>query len=129
MIPGANLLAMAMGPIGAQTLQHEAFEGRTVNSIGNFISTFAAPVDITGSMQPVNRKLYQQLGLNLSKDYATLYTQADVHVTDRDREGDRVSFGGKVWQAESDMDWRLVDGWRKILCVRIPSEPEPPVLD
>lgn len=122
MIPGANLLTMAMGPIGAQTLQHEAFISRTVNSIGNFVSTYAAPVTITGSMQPVNRKLYQQLGLNLSKNYSTLYTQADVRVTDRDREGDRVSFGGKVWQAESDMDWRLVDGWRKILCVQIPSE-------
>lgn len=120
-VPGSNLLRLAMGPIRRQTLQHRAFTGRTINSVGDYVSTFAAPVDITGSMQPVNRALYQQLGLNLAKNYSMLYTEANVMPTERDREGDYVDFGGRVWQCESDQDWRAVDGWRKFLCVEVPS--------
>ena len=121
MIPGSNLLRQAMGPIARQSLQWQAFVTRVVNETGDYVSTFADPVTITGSMQPVDRKLYQQLGLNLARNYCTLYTEADVRVTDREREGDLVTFDGKPWQAESDRNWRAVDGWRKILCVQVPA--------
>jgi hypothetical protein len=121
MVPGSNLLALAMGPIARQTLQHRAFVSRSTNAAGDFVSVFADPVTITGSFQAVNRNTYQLLGLNLQKDYSNLYTQADVRTLERDREGDLVEFAGEVWQAESDQDWRAVDGWRKILCVRVPA--------
>lgn len=120
-VPGSNLLALAMGPIARQTLQHRAFVSRSTNAAGDFVSVFADPVTITGSFQAVNRNTYQLLGLNLQKDYSNLYTQADVRTLERDREGDLVEFAGEVWQAESDQDWRAVDGWRKILCVRVPA--------
>jgi hypothetical protein len=119
--PAANLLAIAMGPISRQTLQHRAFVSRITNVAGDYVSTFADPVDITGSFQAVNRNTYQLLGLNLQKSYANLYTQADVQTLERDREGDIVVFQGVTWQAESSQDWRGVDGWRKILCVKVPS--------
>lgn len=121
MIPGANLLRLAMGPIARQTLTHSAWVSRTVNAAGDYVSTFAAGVTITGSMQPVKKELYQQLGLNLAKNYYQLHTEADVRVTARDREGDLLTFAGKTVQAESDWEWRSVDGWRKILCVEVPS--------
>lgn len=121
MIPGSNLLQMAMGPIARQSVQWSAWQSRVVNEAGDWVSTFADPVTITGSMQPVDRKLYQQLGLSLSRDYSTLWTSADVRVTDEDREGDKVLWAGAIWQAESDRDWRPADGWRKVLCVKVPS--------
>lgn len=121
LVPGANLLALAMGPITRQTLQHRAFVSRSTNGAGDFVSVFADPVTITGSFQAINRNTYQLQGLNLQKSYANLYTQADVRTLERDREGDLVLFAGETWQAESDQNWRTVDGWRKILCVRVPS--------
>lgn len=120
-IPGANLLSIAARVIKMQTLGHRAFTSRTVGAAGDFVSTFAASVDITGSMQAVNKKLYQTLGLNLAKNYSMLYTSAAVQVTARDREGDLITFGGKTWQAESDQNWAAVDGFRKILCVEVPA--------
>jgi hypothetical protein len=120
-VPGSNLLRLAMGPIARQKLQHRAYISRTINAAGDYVSTFADPVDITGSFQPVNRSLYQQLGLNLEKNYSTLYTQANVMPTERDREGDYVVFGGSTWQCNSEQDWRAVDGWRKLLCVEVPG--------
>lgn len=120
-IPGANLLNMAARVIRFETLGHRAFASRTPNTVGDFVTTFAASVNIQGSVQPVNKKLYQLLGLNLAKNYVMLYTSANVTPTGRDREGDLVTFGGVTWQAESDQNWRSVDGFKKILCVEVPA--------
>ena len=120
-IPGANLLSIAARVIAVQTLQHRAFVSRAENAAGDTVSTFAAPVDIQGSVQPINKRLYQELGLNLTKNYVMLYTSASVSPTTRDREGDLVSFNGKTWQCESDQSWAGVDGFTKMLCVETPG--------
>lgn len=120
-IPGANLLGIASRVIRFETLGHRAFMSREPNSVGDFVSTFAPSVNIQGSMQPVNRKLYQELGLNLSKNYATLYTSATITATDRDREGDLITFAGRTWQCESSQNWAAMDGFTKMLCVEVPA--------
>ena len=120
-IPGANLLSIAARVIRFETLGHRAFVSRAANSAGDFVSTFAASVDIQGSMQAVNRKLYQDLGLNLAKNYAMLYTSATITPTGRDREGDLITFAGKTWQCESDQNWAAMDGFIKMLCVEVPA--------
>lgn len=121
MIPGANLLGMALRAIQPQTLQWRAFVSRTENSAGDTVATFAAPVDVQGSMQPVDKKLYQMLGLNLAKNYSTLYIFGPIKPTARDRDGDLILFGGTTWQCESDRDWSAVGEYRKILCVEVPA--------
>ncbi len=119
-IPGANLLSMASRVIRFETIGHRAFVSRTANAAGDFVSTFAASVDIQGSMQAVNKKLYQELGLNLAKNYAMLYTSATITPTSRDREGDLITFAGETWQCESDQNWAAMDGFTKMLCVEVP---------
>lgn len=120
-IPGANLLSIAARVIQFQTLGWRAFVSRSVNSTGDQISLFALSVDIQASFQPVDKKLYQDLGLNFSKNYAKVYTSAPVLPTTRDREGDKLTFGGRTWQCESDQNWSVVDGFTKMLVVEIPS--------
>lgn len=119
MIPGANILSQALRVIQPQTLQHRAFVSRVENAAGDTLPTFAAPVSIQGSMQPVNKALYQQLGLNLAKNYSTLFVFGTVQPVARDRDGDLVIFAGKTWQCESDWDWSGVAEYRKILCVEV----------
>jgi len=119
-VPGANLLSIALRVIAPQTLAHRAFVSRSPNVSGDWVNVYADPVNITGSMQAVNTKLYQMLGLDLAKNYSTLYTQATVLATTRDRSGDLLEYGGKTWQAESDMNWHAQDGWTKVLCVEVP---------
>ena len=119
--PGANLLSIEARVIRMETLQHRAFVSRAINGAGDYESTFAAPVDIQGSFQAVNKKLYQELGLNLAKNYGMLYTSANVQPTTRDREGDRITFAGKTWQCESDQNWQAMDGFTKMLCVEVPQ--------
>lgn len=123
-VPGANLLGMALRVIRPQTMQMRAFLSRQENDAGDTIPVFAAPVNIQGSMQPVDKKLYQELGLNLSKNYSTLYVFGNVQPTARDRNGDLVLFGGSTWQCESDRNWSGVGEYRKILTVEVPPYPD-----
>ena len=119
MIPGSNLLGMALRYIQPQALQLRAFVSRADNAAGDTVATFAPPVGISGSMQPVDNKLYQALGLNLAKKYWTLYVFGDVQPTARDRDGDLVIFGGVTCQCESERNWSSVGEYRKIICVEV----------
>lgn len=121
-VPGSNILNMALRVIAPQPLTHLAFVSRAENSAGDTVSVYADPVDIVGSMQAIDKKLYQELGLNLAKNYMTLYTSADVRPTARDRQGDLVTYGGRTWLCESDSDWGTADGWRRLLVVEVPAD-------
>ena len=119
MIPGSNILGAALRVIQPQTLQLRAFLTRSENAAGDTVPVFAAPVSFHGSMQPVSKDLYQQLGLNFAKNYSTLYVFGDVRPLARDRDGDIILFDGKTWQCESDRDWSGVAEYRKVLCVEV----------
>jgi len=116
-IPGQNILNMALQIIQEQIIQYYQYESRSLNSIGQDVTVYAAPVNIVGSWQPVPRKLYLAYGLDLQKDYFTFYTSNNILDITRDVSGDQVSFRGRRYQVESDNDWYQLDGWKGILCV------------
>jgi hypothetical protein len=70
----------------------------------------------------VPRTMYEALGLDLQKDYYTVYTQATLKDLKRDGAGDILDFGGKRFNVESNNDW-WTDGWRGSLCVYIGTTP------
>lgn len=119
MTPGSNLLGLALRAIRPQTIPLRRFTSRDENAAGDTVAVFAAAVDMQGSMQPVDKQLYQRLGLNFAKNYSTLWVFGDVQPVARDRDGDIVLFGGKTWQCESDRDWSGVGEYRKIMCVEV----------
>jgi len=120
-VPGSNLLNLAMGPIARQAPQWRAWTGRVIGPAGDYVDTYADPVGITGSMQPVNKDQYQQLGLTFEKSYSRLWTSAAVQPLSRDRRGDIIEYGGRFWECQSDMDWTTADGWKRMLCIEVPS--------
>lgn len=119
MIPGSNLLSMALGVIRPQAPMLRVWLSRTRNEIGVYVNTYADAVPILGSFQPVDRKAYQQLGLDLSRNYSILYTSTPVRVVQPDGSADLVEYAGKTHQAESAMDWQAQDGWRSYTFVEV----------
>lgn len=117
MIPGQNILNMALTVIAKQQITYYQFVSRTPNIIGQDVTTYAAPVTLVGSWQPVPRKLYITYGLDLQKDYFTFYTSNNLLDITRDVSGDQISFMGRRYQVESDNDWFQLDGWKGVLCV------------
>lgn len=117
MIPGANILNMALQIIAKQTVQYYAFVSRALNAVGQDIATYAAVQNIVGSWQPVPREVYVLYGLDLQKDYFTFYTSNNVLDVTRDVSGDQIAYRGRRYQVESNNDWYQLDGWKGILCV------------
>ena len=119
MIPGSNLLRQALRVIGRQPAQWYYVTGRTNNAIGLLVTTFADPVTVYGSFQPIPRILFQQMGLDLNKDYVTFYVLNLVQDIARDKAPDEFVFMGSRYRVMSASDWNLVDGWNNPLAVRI----------
>lgn len=118
-IPGANLLGLAFGVIGRQTVAWSQFTGGALNAAGVRVPTWAPPVDIGGSFQPVPNTLIQALGLDWTKTYANFYAEADFTDVMRDKTGDRLAYAGKTYQILSKTDWKPQDGWQGVLCIEV----------
>lgn len=119
MIPGQDLLNMALTVIAKQPMLYYHALGRIQNSIGQDITQYGQSVTIYGSWQPVPRSLYEQFGLDFQKDYFRLYTSNNVIDVGRDVSGDQVVFNGERYQCESNTKWFELDGWNGILCVHV----------
>ena len=121
MIPGANILNMALSVIARQSFTYMPFQSRALDAIGQEVSVYGAPVTAQGSFQPVPRRLYEQMGLQLQANYAWFYVPQDVIDVTRSVAGDQFAFNGAVWQAESKTAWDALDGWTAVLCVEVPA--------
>lgn len=128
MIPGSNLLNMALSIIAKQAITYYQNTGRTLNSIGQDIALYASPKILVGSFQPVPRNLYEAYGLDFQKDYFTFYTSNNILDVERDVSGDQIAFNGWRFQCESNNDWYPLDGWKGVLCVKIGLDKKDPVV-
>lgn len=123
MIPGQNLLKMALTLIAKQVVVYYPYSGRTQNAVGQDVTTYGPGNPIAGSFQPVPRRLYQQYGLDLQKDYWTFYTLNDLLDIERNVSGDQIAFQSQRYQVQSANDWFAMDKWKGVLCVRIGVDP------
>lgn len=120
MIPGSNILKTALSVIVPQTVTYLQYTGRTLNNVGQQVTTYAAPVYVsTGSFQPVPKRLYYSMGLDFQKQYYNWFVQKGVIDISRGVAGDQIVFNGGRFQCESNTDWFAIDGWDQVLCVYI----------
>lgn len=121
-IPGINLLNKALTIIAKQQVEYVKFLERNLNDEGIWVPTYLPPAPLLGSFQAVPRRLYQQYGLDLQKNYATFYVSANLTDLRRDVSCDQISYDGKVYAVESANDWFAMDGWEGVLCVEVTPE-------
>lgn len=119
-VPGANLLAIAMGVIGVQQVGWCKYLGTVTLPSGVKSPTWADPVTIAGSLQPVDSTLIQQLGLDWTKRYCTFYAPAEFREVDRDQTGDKLIYAGRTYQVQDKASWFAQDGWERVLCIEVP---------
>lgn len=119
MIPGMNLLNLALTVIEPQGVEWHPFAGRTENALGQFITTYGTPMPLWGSWQPLDSKKYAELGLDLAKQYFMFYTSANVEAIQRGESGDLLIWNGRKHHVEDDTRWFQLDGWNGLLCVDI----------
>lgn len=121
MIPGSDVLGLAMQYLDSTHVDYFQFLSYSTNSAGYDVTTYKAKVTYeTGSVQPVKRSNYQRMGLDYSKKYITWFV-SDVDAVDleRDLSGDVIETLGGRWQLDGTTDWYRVDGWKAMLGVWI----------
>lgn len=122
MIPGQNLLNMALRIIAKQEFIFFAYLGRENLPNGLDAPTYAAGVKVFGSAQPTPKQLIEQMGLDLQKTYFTFYFPQDVVDVDRDTSGDQFVLNGKTYQVLSITPWLDIDGWNQAVAVKVPGK-------
>lgn len=120
-VPGSNLLNMALGVIGAQQVQWLRYAGMTTTAAGIQRPSWDAPVDISGSLQPVDANTLQQLGLDWTRNYVTFFAPAEFKEVERDQSSDRITYAGRTYQVVGKTAWFHQDGWEKVICVEVPN--------
>ena len=119
MIPGSNLLTMALSVIAKQSFTYAAFVSRTLNANGIWTPSYATPVTVQGSAQPVPRELFDKYGLDFQKSYYVFYVPQSVIDVTRNVAGDQFVYLGMTFNAESKTDWFGVDGWVGVIAARV----------
>jgi hypothetical protein len=117
-IPGSNLLRMALSVQGVQWVLWSQDLGRAINAAGKQVTNYAFPVAVPGSFQPMGRSRQQIQGWDMAKSYATFYASQPMKPVERGLSGDVFAYGGSLWQAVGDVDWFNQDGWDAITLVR-----------
>lgn len=122
MIPGSNLLKLALSVQAKHTVKYFRNTGRTQAPDGEYIPNFSAGVDIdTGQVQSVPLNKYELFGLDMAKHYVSWYVP-NLNVIDVERglSGDEIEWGGYRWKAvNTNADWLMQDGWMNVIFVRL----------
>jgi len=118
-VPGSNLLAIALTVIAPETIALYPATGRTQNSIGEWVTTYAAGLPVEGSWQPIDQSKYESLGLDLSKRYFMFYASEDITGIVRNESPDIAERKGRKYSTVGDTPWYDVDGWQASMFVDI----------
>jgi hypothetical protein len=119
MVPGSNLLAIALTVIAPQQITLYRTTGRVENAIGEWVTTYAPGFPVEGSWQPVDQTKYEALGLDLSKKYFMFYASERIEAITRGQAPDLAERNGRKYSTVSDNPWNDVDGWQSAMFVDI----------
>lgn len=89
------------------------------NDYGYINQEFYPPVSVNGFIQPIERRLYSEMGLDLTKSYIRGWSEVDMQDTIRDRSGDQVVWQGYRWHIVGLCDWHTQNGWSSFIAVLI----------
>lgn len=122
-VPGGNLFLRATRLIGTNPIQYYKYKSRVLNAARQWVPSFEDPVTIYASVQAVSRDTYVRLGLDMQRNYVTIYAAANVVDLERDSAGDQLVFDGVRYQIESQTTWFLRDGWAEAMAVEFQLTP------
>lgn len=123
MVPGVNLLSIALSAIMPQAVSWFSYVSRSQNAAGVWFAQYAAPQTVTScSVQAVPRSRYEQYNLDFQRNYVYWYVngvQAVAQDLDREIPGDIIEYAGRRYQVQSATDWYSQDNWSGFICVDV----------
>ena len=91
----------------------------TINDLGFEIPVMKFQAEYTGSVQAVQNKMYEQMGLDLSKNYKLVYCpQLIKSLSEKDHTG-KILYNDSVWEVIENQNWWETNGFTKFIMVEI----------
>lgn len=91
----------------------------TVDLMGRDVPKFAPPILATGSIQAVSNKMYEQLGLDLNKNYKIVFSPTLIQSIAEEIQPDRILYDGRTYEVVENKDWYETNGYTKVLMVEL----------
>lgn len=121
-----NLLPIAMNATSIlgcnQQFEFYQFQGSTLDDLGRDIPQYLDPINLKGSIQAVPNKMYEQLGLDLDKNYITVFCPQLIQSLAQNSQPDRIIWNNRTFEAIETKDWTNLNGYTKALFVEIKDE-------
>lgn len=118
-----NLLPIAMAAtqiLGCnKLLEFYKYLGSALDDMGRDVPVFADPVIITGSVQAVPNRMYEQLGLDLNKNYKTVFSTELIQSIAEEIQPDRIVYDGRTYEIVENKNWYETNGYTKVLMVEL----------
>lgn len=117
-----NLLNIALKLIPGESFTYYRYKGETIDTMGRKIPSYEEGQVIYGSVQSLDNSLYQQLGLDLAKNYKIFYGADDIKGNAEQSQPDKFEYAGKTYEIVRNANWFNYDGWAGVLAVEIKKD-------
>ena len=113
-----NIAMKATNPLGCnRPFTLYKYKRSILDEMGRDVAQYDGGVEYIGSIQPVQNKLYEQLGLDLTKNYKTLYCSTLIEGLAEQAQPDRIIYDGLTYETVENQVWYESNGWTKaIIC-------------
>ena len=88
-----------------------------INDFGVEIPVVKLEKTYTGSVQPVSNKMYEQMGLDLNKNYKIVYCPELLQSMAEKETTGRIIYDGRQWDIIENQNWFNSNGFTKcVIC-------------
>lgn len=88
-----------------------------INDIGYEVPAIKFQADYIGSVQAVSNKMYEQMGLDLNKNYKLVYCpELILSLAEKEITG-RVIYNDRTWDIIENQNWWETNGFTKFIMV------------
>ena len=87
----------------------------TINDIGIEVPTAPVQTTYTGSVQAVSNKMYEQMGLDLTKNYKVIFCPQLLQSIAEKQIPGRILYDGRTWDIVENQNWWETNGFTKVL--------------
>lgn len=120
-VPGSNLLGLALTLIGSQSVLFYQETSRKQNKTGQWLCFYAPFIEFDEcSVQPVDRRAYKAMGLDLQSNYVSWFVP-DIDAVNLARKvnGSVFEWNNRRFQMVGQTDWFNQDNWSVFIGVDI----------
>ena len=97
-------------------------EETIINNLGFEIPVIDFQAEYTGSVQAISNKMYEQMGLDLNKNYKLVYCPHLIKsLAEKDHTG-KILYNGSEWYIVENQNWWESNGFTKFIMVEIKRE-------